>query len=87
VCEVVHRLGDVVDRHHVGVAEVDADQRQPGRQAVAHQLHDREEVVGPVDLVHRAGLAVAHHDRRAETRHGTEASSRTIFSDSNFVRW
>ena len=27
--EVVHRLGDVVDRHHVGVAEVDADQRQP----------------------------------------------------------
>ena len=32
VGEVVHRLGDVVDRHHVGVAEVDADQRQPGRQ-------------------------------------------------------
>ena len=29
--EVVHRLGDVVDRHHVGVAEVDADQRQPAR--------------------------------------------------------
>ena len=35
VGEVVHRLGDVVDRHDVGVAEVDADQRQPGRQGVA----------------------------------------------------
>ena len=65
VREVVHRLGDVVDRHHVGVAEVDADQRQPGGQPVAQPLHHREEVVGAVDLVHRAGLAVADHDRRA----------------------
>ena len=72
VGEVVHRLGDVVDRHHVGVAEVDADQRQPRRQPVAQQLHRREEVVGAVDLVHRAGLAVADHDRRAvdPPRHG-----------------
>ncbi len=63
VREVVHRLGDVVDRHHVGVAEVDADQRQPGGQGVPHPLHHREEVVGPVDLVHRPGLGVADHDR------------------------
>ena len=64
VGEVVHRGGDVVDRHHVGVAEVDADQRQPGGQAVAQQLDQREEVVGAVDLVHVAGLGVADHDRR-----------------------
>ena len=63
VGEVVHRLGDVVDRDDVGVAEVDADQREPGRQGVAHPLEQREEVVGPVDLVHRAGLGVADHDR------------------------
>ena len=63
VGEVVHRLGDVVDRDHVGVAEVDADQRQPAGQVVAHPLHQREEVVGAVDLVHRAGLGVADHDR------------------------
>ncbi len=64
VREVVHRLGDVVDRHHVGVAEVHPDQRQPRGQPVAEQLHQREEVVGAVDLVHHAGLAVADHDRR-----------------------
>ena len=63
VGQVVHRLGDVVDRHHVGVAEVDADQRQPAGQVVAHPLQEREEVVGAVDLVHRAGLGVADHDR------------------------
>ena len=64
VREVVHRLGDVVDRDDVGVAEVDPDQRQPGRQGVAQQLHHREEVVGAVDLVHRAGLGVTDDDRR-----------------------
>ncbi len=65
VRDVVHRLGDVVDRHDVGVAEVDADQRQPAREVVAHPLEQREEVVGAVDLVHRAGLGVADDDRRA----------------------
>ena len=64
VGDVVHRLGDVVDRHHVGVAEVDADQGHPARQGVAHPLEQREEVVGAVDLVHRAGLGVPDHDRR-----------------------
>ena len=63
VREVVHRLGDVVDRHHVGVAEVDADQRHPRRQRVAQPLDHREEVVGAVDLVHGPGLGVADHDR------------------------
>ena len=63
VGDVVHRLGDVVDRHHVGVAEVDADQGHPAGQVVAHLLEQREEVVGTVDLVHRAGLGVPDHDR------------------------
>ena len=88
VGEVVHRLGDVVDGHDVGVAEVDADQRQPRRQAVAQPLHEREEVVGAVDLVHRAGLGVADHDRRpVDPPRDRRHSSRTICSDSNFVRW
>ena len=63
VGDVVHRLGDVVDRHDVGVAEVDADQRHPAGQGVAQPLEQREEVVGAVDLVHRAGLGVTDHDR------------------------
>jgi hypothetical protein len=72
VREVVHRLGHVVDRHHVGVAEVDADQRDPRRHGVAQPLEHREEVVGAVDLVHRAGLGVPDHDHRAvdAPRHG-----------------
>ena len=63
VSEVVHRLRDVVDRHHVGVAEVDADHGEPARQVVPHPLQQREQVVGAVHLVHRAGLGVADHDR------------------------
>ena len=79
VGEVVHRLGDVVDGHDVGLAQVDADQRQPRRQPVAQHLHDREEVVGPVDLVHRAGLRVADDDRRPvdPPRHGALARARS----------
>ena len=88
VGQVVHRRGDVVDRDDVGVAEVDADQRQPGRQVVPHQLQQREEVVGPVDLVHRAGLGVADHDGRPvdPPRHRAPPRAR-CFSDSYFVRW
>ena len=63
VAQVVHRLRDVVDRHHVGVAEVDDGHGQPARQVVPHPLQEREDVVGAVDLVHRAGLGVADHDR------------------------
>ena len=65
VGDVVHRLGDVVDRHDVGVAEVHPDQRHPAGEGVAHPLEQREEVVGAVDLVHRPGLGVTHDDRRA----------------------
>ena len=64
VGDVGHRLRDVVHRHHVGVAEVDPDQGHPAGDGVAHPLEQREEVVGTVDLVHRAGLGVADHDRR-----------------------
>ncbi len=72
VGDVVHRLGDVVDRDHVGVAEVDADQRHPVGQVVAQPLEQREEVVRPVDLVHLAGLGVADDDRGTvdAPRHG-----------------
>ena len=72
VGQLVERGGDVVDRHHVGVAEVDADERQPRGQAVAQHLDRGEGVVGPVGLVHGAGLAVTDHDRRPvdPPRHG-----------------
>ena len=63
VGQVVHRLGHEVDRDHVGVAEVDAHQRRPRGERVAQRLEHREEVVGPVDLVHLAGLGVPDHHR------------------------
>jgi hypothetical protein len=63
VRQVVQRPRHVVDRHDVGVAEIDADQRQPLGEGVAHPLQQREEVVRPVDLVHRAGLGVPDDDR------------------------
>ena len=65
VGDVVHRGGHVVDRHDVRVAELEADEREPLRQRVARLLDRLEEVVGPVDLVHLAGLRVADDDRRA----------------------
>jgi len=63
VGQVVHGFGDIVDRHHVGVAEVGADEGQPAGEVVPHHLHQREHVVGPVDLVHDAGLGVPDDDR------------------------
>ena len=68
VGDVVHRVDDVVDRHDVRVAELRADQRHPLRQRVAQLLDRLEEVVGPVDLVHLAGLRVADDDRRGGRR-------------------
>ena len=62
VGDVVHRGGDVVDRHDVRVAELGADEREPLGQRVARLLDRLEEVVGPVDLVHLAGLRVADDD-------------------------
>ena len=64
VGDVVHRGGDVVDGHHVGVAQVDPGQREPRREPVAQRLDDPEEVVGAVDLVHLAGLGGPDDDRR-----------------------
>ncbi len=63
--DVVERVGDEVDGHDVGVAEVEPHQRQPLRQPAAHALDRLEEVVGAVDLVHLAGARVAHDDRRS----------------------
>ena len=63
VGDVVHRGGHVVDRDDVRVAELEADEREPLGQRVARLLERLEEVVGPVDLVHLAGLRVADDDR------------------------
>jgi hypothetical protein len=65
VGDVVDRRRDVVDGHEVRVAPLHGQQREPLRQRVADLLERLEEVVGPVDLVHLAGLRVADHDRRA----------------------
>src|SRR3712207_8810107 len=60
--DVVQRRGHVVDRDDVGVAELGSGQRHPLGQHVAQLLDRLEEVVGPVDLVHLAGLRVADDD-------------------------
>ena len=64
VRDVVHRRGDVVDRHEVGPADLEPDQREPLGQRVPRLLDHLEEVVGPVDLVHLAGARVADDDAR-----------------------
>ena len=66
VGDVVHRARDEVDRHDVGLPALRAGQRRPLRQRVAQPLEQLEVVVGPVDLVHLAGLGVADDDARAE---------------------
>ena len=62
VGDVVHRLGDEVDRDDVDLAALDPDAGEPLREGVARPLQELEEVVGPVDLVHLAGLGVADDD-------------------------
>ncbi len=62
VSDVVHRLGDEVHRDDVDLLPLDADAGDPWRQQVAGALKQLEEVVGPVDLVHLAGLGVADDD-------------------------
>ena len=62
VGDVVHRASDEVDRDEVDVVALRPDQREPLRQRVAQLLDQLEEVVGPVDLVHLAGLRVADDD-------------------------
>jgi hypothetical protein len=66
VGDVVHRLGDEVDRHHVRLAALGPRERKPLRQRLAEPLEQLEEVVRAVDLVHLTGLGVTEHDRRAE---------------------
>ena len=63
--DVVDRIDDEVDRHDVDATAFDADRRHPRRQEAAHALDQLEEVVRSVDLVHLAGLAVAHDQARA----------------------
>ena len=61
--DVIDHGGDVVDRHDVGPAPLERDQREPLRQRVPDLLDQLEEVVRAVDLVHLAGARVADHDR------------------------
>ncbi len=63
--DVVHRLDDEVDRDDVDLASLDARHRHPLRDGVANAADQLEEVVGPVDLVHLAGLGVADDDAGA----------------------
>ena len=60
------------------ISDGDRDAQPPDR---------REQVVGPVDLVDLAGPESPTTMAGRYTRHGTLASSRTIRSASNFVRW
>ena len=64
VGDVVDRVHDEVDRHHVQAAAFEADRRHPGRQQSPQLLDRLEEVVGPVDLVHLAGARIADDDAR-----------------------
>ncbi len=65
VRDVLERARHPVDRDDVGVAEVDSDERRPLGQQLTGALDRLEEVVGPVDLVHLAGVRVADDDPRA----------------------
>jgi hypothetical protein len=71
--DVVERRHHVVDRHDVHPTALQAHHREPGRQPLAQALDGLEEVVGAVDLVHLAGLRVAHHHGRAVHRPGPAA--------------
>ena len=62
--DVVHRRRDEVDRDDVDVPALEADDRRPLGKHAAQALDHLEEVVGPVDLVHLAGLRMAHDDPR-----------------------
>ena len=64
VGDVVHRLGDEVDRDDVDLPPLDPDAGEPLRDGVAGALQKLEEVVGTVDLVHLAGLGVPDDDPR-----------------------
>ena len=65
VRDVVHRVDDVIHRHDVDAPAFDAERRHPRRQHLAQLLEEGEEVVRAVDLVHLAGLRMAHHHARA----------------------
>ncbi len=73
VREVIHGRDDIVDRHEVDVAALEADERQPRRQGLPQLLDHLEEVVRPVDLVDLARLRVADHDARAIDAPGSVA--------------
>ncbi len=62
--DVVHRLGDEVDRDDVDLPALDPDAGKPLWHGVAGSLQELEEVVRAVDLVHLAGLGVPDNDSR-----------------------
>jgi hypothetical protein len=62
VGDVVHRRRHEVDGDEVDPTALHADQRQPRWHQATQPFEQREEVVGPVDLVDLAGAGVADHD-------------------------
>ena len=61
VADHVERVHHEVHGHDVHAPTLQPHGGHPGRQQLTQALDELEEVVGPVDLVHLAGLAVAHH--------------------------
>src|ERR1700736_5627605 len=64
VREVVHRVGDEVDRDDVDASTLDAYCRHPRWKHIPQPLYQLEEIVRPVNLVDIAGLRVADHECR-----------------------
>src|SRR5579872_1044878 len=56
--KVVQGRGDKVNGYEIDVAAFETDQRQPAGQGISHLLQGLEEVVRPIDLVHRSGERV-----------------------------
>ena len=68
VADHVQRVDDKIHRHDVHAAAFQANRGHPGRQQLAHALDQLEKIIRPVDLVHLAGGAVAHHHGRPVDR-------------------
>src|SRR3546814_10602335 len=62
--DVVHCLGDVIDRGDRHLPARKPEQRQPLGHRVADLLYRLEEVIRAVDLVHLAGFRRTHHRTR-----------------------
>ena len=62
---MINSIGDIVHRHDVHLAALNADNRAPLGDAITQLLNEFEEIIGAVDLIHLSGLGVAHNHCRA----------------------